>query len=132
MLLRKSVRLVFLSSLSHYVSYPGAAVYAASKDGLAHYARSLQAALPAAGTLTVFPGPTRTEHARRYSPDNSREENRMPPEDVAAAILRGVTDGRSRLIPGTANRMMALAGHLAPRLLELGMKKMILEKFDAR
>jgi short-subunit dehydrogenase len=129
-MLAESIRLIFLSSLSHYVSYPGAAVYAASKDGLAHYARSLLVALPRGRTLTVFPGPTRTEHARRYSPDNSREENRMPPEQVAAAILRGMENGRCRIIPGSSNQAMAFAGYLAPRLLERGMKRMILEKFD--
>lgn len=122
--------LVFLSSLSHYVSYPGAAVYAGSKDGLASYARSLQVAWPMAQVLTVFPGPTRTAHARRYSPDNSREAARMPPEKVAAAIYRAVQKRRRRLIPGLGNHLLALGGHLAPRLLEWSMKKAILEKFD--
>jgi hypothetical protein len=40
--------------------------------------------------MTVFPGPTRTAHARRYSPDNSREEKRMVPEELAERIFRGV------------------------------------------
>ena len=62
--------LVFVSSLSHYVSYPGAATYAATKSGLASYARSLSVALAQwdMHVMTVFPGPTRTAHARRYSP----------------------------------------------------------------
>jgi len=70
--------LVFVSSLSRLLSYPGAAVYAASKDGLASYARSLAVALAPQKmhVLTVYPGPTRTAHARRYSPDNSREARR--------------------------------------------------------
>ncbi len=119
---------VFLSSLSYFASYPGAAVYAASKDGLANYARSLQAAWRNGCCLTVFPGPVRTAHARRYSPDNSREDGRMPPETVAEAIFRAEQAGKSRLIPGGQNKFMGLAGHLFPGLLELGMKKMILEK----
>ncbi|WP_420644577.1 SDR family NAD(P)-dependent oxidoreductase [Candidatus Leptofilum sp.] len=121
---------VFLSSLSYFASYPGAAVYAASKDGLANYARSLQAAWQDGRCLTVFPGPTRTAHARRYSPDNSREDGRMPPETLAEAIFHAEQAGKSRLIPGTQNKVMGLAGHLFPNLLELGMKKMILEKLD--
>ena len=36
--------LVFISSLSHYVSYPGAAVYGATKTGLASFSRSVSAA----------------------------------------------------------------------------------------
>ena len=120
---------VFLSSLSYFASYPGAAVYAASKDGLANYARSLQAAWRGR-CLTVFPGPVRTAHARRYSPDNSREDGRMPPETLAAAIFRAEQTGRTRLIPGAVNKLMGAAGHLFPGLLEMGMKKVILEKLE--
>ncbi|MBK8989991.1 MAG: SDR family NAD(P)-dependent oxidoreductase [Chloroflexi bacterium] len=129
-LLTDDVTVGLLSSLSHYASYPGAAVYAASKDGVAHYARSLAVAWPPAHTLTVFPGPTRTAHARRYSPDNSREAKRMPPEQVAEVIVRGVRNGRRRIIPGVGNQVLAVAGHLFPRLLEWSMKKAILEKLD--
>jgi short-subunit dehydrogenase len=129
-LLADAVTVGLLSSLSHYASYPGAAVYAASKDGVAHYARSLAVARPLAHTLTVFPGPTRTAHARRYSPDNSREAKRMPPEQVAGAMVRGVRNGRWRIIPGMGNQVLAVAGHLFPRLLEWSMKKAILEKLE--
>ena len=123
---------VFLSSLSYFASYPGAAAYAASKDGLANYARSLQAAWRGGHCLTVFPGPVRTAHARRYSPDNSREDGRMPPETLAAAIFRAEQAGQSRLIPGPANKIMGVAGHLFPGLLEMGMKKVILEKLEGK
>ena len=104
--------LVFVSSLSHYVSYPGAAAYAASKSGLASYARSLSVALSACGihVLTVFPGPTRTDHARRYSPDSSREEKRMPPEELAEKILEGIIKKKRRVIPGFRNRAAAFLG----------------------
>jgi len=136
LLRRQKVRaggsLVFISSLSYFAGYPGAAVYAASKDGLAAYARSLSVSLAPQQiqVLTVFPGPTRTAHARRYSPDNRREDGRMPPEAVAEAIFRAEQAGKSRLIPGGQNKLMGLAGHLFPGLLELGMKKMILEKLE--
>ncbi|WP_420631628.1 SDR family NAD(P)-dependent oxidoreductase [Candidatus Leptofilum sp.] len=123
---------VFLSSLSYFASYPGAAVYAASKDGLANYARSLRAAWRGDNCLTVFPGPVRTAHARRYSPDNSREDGRMLPETLAEAIFRAEQGGNSRLIPGAQNKLMGLAGHLFPSLLEMAMKKVILEKFEGR
>ncbi len=127
-LLAERGTVVFLSSLSHYVSYPGAAAYAASKDGLTHYARSLQVAWRSGHVLTVFPGPTRTAHARRYSPDNRRETSRMPPEKLAEAIFRACYTRRARLIPGVGNRLFAVAGRLWPRLLEWAMKKTILEK----
>jgi short-subunit dehydrogenase len=122
--------IVFISSLSHFVSYPGAAVYAASKDGLASYARSLSVALQPEGirVLVVYPGPTRTTHARRHSPDNRRENKRMPPEQVAHAIDLAVEHKRRTLIPGFGNRTLALLGHWAPRLVEWWMRNAILRK----
>lgn len=124
--------LVFISSLSRYVSYPGAAVYAATKDGLASYARSLSVALAAQNirVLTVFPGPTRTAHARRYSPANSNEEGRMSPEQLADMVFRAVRSRRRILIPGYNNKLFAFAGKFLPRLTEWAMKKTILDNLD--
>lgn len=122
--------LVFVSSLSHYVSYPGAAAYAATKSGLASYARSLSVALAPRDihVMTVFPGPTRTAHASRYSPDNSREEKRMPPEELAEAILRGIGKRRRLLVPGFGNRTAALLGTWCPRIVERVMRRAMLGK----
>ncbi len=122
--------LVFISSLSHFASYPGASTYAASKDGLASYARSLSVACSAHNihVLTVYPGPTRTAHARRYSPDNSREARRMPPEQVADAIFRAVKARQRTLIPGIGNRLFATFGWMFPSLTEWMMRKTLFEK----
>ena len=118
--------LVYLSSLSYYVGYPGAAVYAATKDGLTHLSRSLRAA--GYRTTVVFPGPTRTDHARRYSPDNSREDRRMPPEQVAEAIFTAEQRGQRRLIPGAANKLLAFAGRIVPTVMENAMRRTLYEK----
>ena len=122
--------LVFVSSLSHYVSYPGAATYAATKSGLASYARSLSVALAPRDihVMTVFPGPTRTAHARRYSPDNSREEKRMPPEELAEKILKGISKKKRRVIPGFRNRAAAFLGKWCPRTAEAIMRRAMFEK----
>lgn len=122
--------LVFVSSLSHYVSYPGAVTYAATKSGLASYARSLSVGLAPCGinVLTVFPGPTRTDHARRYSPDNSREGKRMPPETLAEAIHRGIGKRRRLLVPGFGNRTATVLGILFPRVVERVMRRAMLGK----
>jgi len=124
--------LVFVSSLSHYVSYPGAAVYAASKDALAAYARSLAVALAAQEiqVLVVYPGPTRTAHARRYSPDNRREAQRMAPETLAASTHRAIERRQHRLIPGFGNRVTALLGQWLPAPVEWVMKKTLFEKLQ--
>jgi hypothetical protein len=122
--------LVFISSLSRLLSYPGAAAYAASKDGLASYARSLTVALAPQGihVLTVYPGPTRTAHARRYSPDNSREARRMPPDVLAAAVVLAVQRRRRVLIPGLGNQLFAVVGRWLPPLGEWAMRKTLWEK----
>lgn len=114
---------VFISSLSHFVGYPGAVTYSATKDGLASFARSLPAQ-----TLTVFPGPTRTAHAREHSPDNSREDRRMPPDQLAEMIFKAVQRRHKRLVPGRANRLFAILGRLFPRLMGQAMRRTIYEK----
>lgn len=132
--LRGSV--VFISSLSVFVGYPGAAVYAASKAGLASYARSLRAAYPRdrLHVLTVYPGPTRTVHAERYSPKggnsshSQRSDRRMPPERLARLIARALHHRQTTLIPGWSNRFLALLGWLFPRLADWAMKKAIYDK----
>ncbi len=132
--LTRGSSVVFVSSLSHFVSYPGAAVYAASKDGLTAYARSLGVALAPQGihVLTVFPGPTRTPHAARHSPDNRREHKRMPPEVLAAGVVRAVEQKRRRYVPGASNRAFAALGRWLPGLLERVMVRTLFEKMEAR
>lgn len=126
-MLVETASIVFISSLSHFVGYPGASVYAATKDGIASYARSLRASIGRnRHVLTVYPGPTRTEHARRYSPDNSRESKRMAPEDLADRIYRSVMKRRKTLIPGAANKMAAKVGKWMPKLTERLMAKTML------
>jgi short-subunit dehydrogenase len=128
--IRTGGTIVFISSLSYYVGYPGATVYAATKDAIASYARSLRAALAAQRihVLTVFPGPTRTAHARRYSPDNSREHKRMPPADLANRILQAVEHKQQYLIPGFNNRLFAMAGRLLPGVVAQIMRRTFYEK----
>lgn len=122
--------LVLVSSLSHAVGYPGAAAYAASKDGLAAYARSLGPALRQDGihVLRVLPGPVRTAHARRHAPPGADESRRMPPERVAEAILAGVARRRRVLVPGLANRVAAVLGAWLPGRMDRLMRRLILDR----
>ena len=120
--------LAFLSSLSHYVGYPGSAVYAATKDGVASYARSLALALASENihVLTIFPGPVRTEQARLNSPDNRREHRRMDPAVVADRIFRAIRARRSILIPGLGHQAAAKLASWAPGLADRAMKSLFL------
>jgi hypothetical protein len=130
-MLSKGSHIIFISSLSHFVSYPGASVYAASKDGLTSYARSLRVALKDIQVMTVFPGPTRTPHARMYSPDNSNEDKRMPPEVLAEKIYQDMKDNKRHLVPGFNNKVFAFAGKFFPTLTEPMMKRLIFDKLDS-
>ncbi len=129
-LLAAGSSIVYISSLSYYVSYPGAAGYAASKSGLAHFGRSARLALAAQGihVLTVFPGPTRTAHARRYSPDNRHEQRRMPPTQLATLIMAAQQARQAVLVPGLANRLLAAIGQTVPAVTEWGMRQTILNR----
>jgi short-subunit dehydrogenase len=131
-LLRKGSTIIFISSLSHFVGYPGASVYAASKDGLTSFARSLSVELAREGihVMTVFPGPTRTPHAAQHSPDNSKEKTRMPLELLAQKIKKALEQRRHRYVPGFRNKVFAVAGKLFPRLTEGVMKRTIFDKLD--
>ncbi|MCS6828573.1 MAG: SDR family NAD(P)-dependent oxidoreductase [Caldilinea sp.] len=125
--------IIFISSLSHFVGYPGAAVYAAGKDALASYARSLSVALASQRihVMVVYPGPTRTAHARRYSPDNRREARRMAPEQLAAIIRRAYERRRCSVIPGFGNRLAALLGRWLPGLTEWTMRKTLFDRLTS-
>lgn len=109
---------VLVASLSCYVGYPGAAAYAASKDGLAAYGRSLAVALAAEGRhcLTVFPGPMRTPHARDFAPAGADEGARIAPDRVARAILAAVRKKKRRLVVGMVSCMAVWLGTLSPTL----------------
>jgi short-subunit dehydrogenase len=121
---------VFVSSLSHFVGYPGAAIYAASKDGLAHYARSIGIALDATGRqcLTVFPGPMRTPHAEQFSPASASDRYRVEPAYVAAKILHALVRRRTRLVIGRGARIAMLAGLIAPTLTTKLMRRILFEQ----
>lgn len=130
--LQRGSTVVFIASLSHFVSYPGAVVYAASKDGLIAYARSLSVALKPEGihVMTVFPGPTRTPHAAEHSPDNSREAKRMPPEVLAKNLARALEQKRYHFIPGLSNKVFALIGTWFPTLTERIMLRTLFAKLE--
>ncbi len=127
-LVRPRASLVFISSLSYFASYPGAAVYGASKDGIAAYARSLELEPEGRHCLTVFPGPLRTAMAREHSPDNSRENTRMHPEQAAELIVKAVRKRKRILVPGGGNKLFAFLGRYFPGLMEGMMKKLFFDK----
>lgn len=124
---------VFVGSLSSYTGYPGAVSYAASKDGLASFAQSLDRALPKGQrAVCVFPGPMATDHAARYAPDNSEKtvSARLNPNTAAELILKDLAKGRRVIIPGAKARAIAALARVAPTLIGRTLKRELYDKMD--
>jgi short-subunit dehydrogenase len=63
-----------------------------------------------------------------YSPDNSNEEKRMPPEVLAEKIYWAMQDKKQHFVPGFNNKVFAFAGKFFPKLTEQMMKRIIFDK----
>lgn len=124
--------LVFISSLSYAVGYPGAASYAASKDALAIYAKSIAKPFAKIGIAVtcVFPGPVRTGHAEKYSPKGSSDKNRVAPEKLALGILKAAQAKKRTYYPGAAAKISRVIGWIAPGFITSKMRSLIFEKLD--
>ena len=124
--------MVFMSSLSHQTGYPGAASYAASKDALAIYAKSVtkEFARHKVNVMRVFPGPINTNMARRHAPKDAKAEKRMPAEKVAVQILNAARKGSDVLYPDFVSQLMAGASKIMPGQMTKLMRRIIFEKLD--
>ncbi|MDP3895171.1 MAG: SDR family NAD(P)-dependent oxidoreductase [Mesorhizobium sp.] len=124
--------LCFISSLSHFTGYPGAAVYAASKDVVAAYAKGVRKPFAAHGVSVTLacPGPIRTAQAERHAPPGADAARRMPPEQAARAILDATLGHRRLVIPGAGPKLFALAGWLFPAFVTRQMKRLIFDRLD--
>lgn len=131
--LARGGRLVFVSSLSHFTGYPGAASYGASKDALAIYARSIRKPFARALGVSVSvacPGPLRTGHAARHAPEGADASRRMVPDEAARRILAAAGRGGATITPGAAATAFALAGRIAPGPVTALMKRLIHDRLD--
>lgn len=122
--------MVFVSSMSHFTGYPGAASYAASQDALAIYARSMRKVARSKGvTITVaFPGPLRPSHAEIHAAPGVDAGKRMEPDLAASLIMADALAGRKNSIPGTRNRLFALAGRVFPKPVTSLMRQLIYQR----
>lgn len=125
-------RIIFISSLSHSTGYPGAAVYGASKDALAVYAKSLRKSLfkDRIHVMTVFPGPVRTDHAERHAPPGAKAERRMEPGEIADRIITAARQRKKVLYPGKAANFVRIIGAVMPETTTRFMRLAIFEKLQ--
>ncbi|MCP4315669.1 MAG: SDR family oxidoreductase [Hyphomicrobiales bacterium] len=123
---------LFISSISHQTGYPGASVYAASKDALAVYAKSIRrdCSRQDIHVMTVFPGPVRTDHAERHAPAGANAERRMEPTVLARKIVRAALRRRKTFYPEPQAKIGGFLGTLMPRATTRFMRRTIFEKLD--
>ena len=120
MLDRAHGHVVILSSGAGIRAFPWAAVYGATKAADRGFAEALRHELSGTGVsvTTAFPGEVETElhaHERDLLPDWRENEQELPPQKVAEAIIEAVeADSRAVYMPGPV-RLLGLNG-IAPRL----------------
>lgn len=123
-------RLVFVASLSCFTGYPGAASYAASKDGLASFAASIRKPLwrdKRIAVQLVCPGPMDTPHATEHAPEGADASRRMSPTKVAHAILTAPAQ-RKIILPKMGAKLAAAAGRIAPQTMTRIMGRVLFAK----
>ena len=112
--------IVITSSGAGLRAFPWAAVYGGTKAFDRAFAEALRHELSGTGVslTTVFPGEVETDlhaHEREVLPDWRSNEDELPPERAAGAILDAVeADQRNVYVPGIV-RLLGVNG-LAPRL----------------
>ena len=130
--LYRGASLIFVSSLAHYMGFPGAAVYGATKSGVAHYARSLGVLLaPHQHVMAVFPGPVTTGMDRQYTTDAAESSRRrLTAEQLADMVFQAQQRRRPVLLPGRGTRLVAGWAQLSPKRADAMLKRTVLDKLD--
>ncbi|MHB1776704.1 MAG: SDR family NAD(P)-dependent oxidoreductase [Acidimicrobiales bacterium] len=111
-----------VASTAAYQPIPGQAAYAAAKAFVLSYTEALRAEVRRKGvTVTALcPGPVATEFNQVAGVSDDEAAAALPRVlwVSAAAVARAAVDGLERdravVVPGLANRLGAVAGHLAP------------------
>jgi short-subunit dehydrogenase len=110
--------LVFVTSIAGALLVPRESVYSAAKAAIEAFAEVLREEARGTGVHvgTVVPGAVDTEFfAHRGSPYDRGFPRPIPPEPVAAAVVRVIEDGAERVVVPGWLRGPALLRRLAPR-----------------
>lgn len=122
MLERRHGHVVVISSGAGLRAFPEAAVYGGTKAFDRGFAEALRHELAGTGIglTTVFPGEIETDlhaHERELLPDWRKNEDELPPERLAEAIVAAVAGDRRRLHVPRAVGLLGING-IAPRLID--------------
>lgn len=119
MLARRSGKVLNVASTAAFSPGPLMAVYYASKAYVLSFSEGIAEELAGTGvTVTALcPGPTATSFQQRASLGNARLFRTgltMSPDAVARSGYAGLKSGKRIVIPGLANRLMALGTRVVP------------------
>jgi uncharacterized protein len=123
MVRRGSGAIVNVSSVAAFGSSPGSNTYGATKTWMNSFTGALALELKAAGSpvrvQALCPGFTDTEFHEVAGIDKNKIPRRwwMSAEDVVAASLGGLKQGRLIVVPGIRYKLMVLVLRLVPRAL---------------
>ena len=121
MLSRGRGRILNVASLvAYFQGGPNWTTYVASKAYVLSFTRGLAIELRGTGVLetALAPGPTDTDFVSRSGVGDVRAYRWLPkasPERIAHAAYVGTMAGRTTVIPGLLNRLLAFLGELHPR-----------------
>jgi len=120
MVARKQGRILNVASTAAFQPGPLMAVYYATKSYVLSFSEALANELEGTGvTVTALcPGPTRTGFQARAQMEDSklvRGKEIMTAEEVARSGYAGLMKGKTVVIPGMSNKMLAQAVRFLPR-----------------
>jgi uncharacterized protein len=134
MLARKQGRILNVASTAGFQPGPLMAVYYATKAYVISFSEAIANELNGTGiTVTCLcPGATATEFAARADMEKSRlfKWGKMRSEDVARAGYRGMLSGKTLVIPGLKNWVMAESVRFGPRKLVTAIARKVQERID--
>ncbi len=131
MLERKHGRILNVASTAGFQPGPLMAVYYATKAYVISFSEAIANELKGSGVSVtcLCPGPTATEFASHAKVDKSQLFKRVAMSSliVARAGLEGMLRGKTLVIPGARNKVVAQSARFAPRKLVTAISRKILE-----
>lgn len=125
--------IINLASTAAFQPTPYMATYGASKAFVLHWSLALNAELRGSGVrvLTVCPGPTATQFFRRAGLQKGSVADglSMSSEQVVTASLKALAAHRSLVVTGWKNKISAVAGGMAPKVLATWIAEKVIGRY---
>lgn len=132
MLKRKRGKIMNVASTAGFQPGPLMAVYYATKAYVIMFSEAIANELKGSGvTVTCLcPGATATRFAGRANMEQSRlfRMGAMRSKDVAQAAYNGMMAGKTMIVPGLANKLLAMSVRFSPRKLVTAISRGLTER----